>query len=291
MLRRLLLVSVIAGSALVMLRAADTVTFILTDGTRVSGDVASTSEASPAMPNGELNLEKAGADERSYGWEMVAVIDFDGGRPSNAELGALPASGHLLVTKDDARHIGRMVNLRNGTLRWNGTSGRVEPYPVDQIKRIYLDTGAARRAYNYDPNANTGSGGGGGGGETVTGGRQPDGSIFVLANQAWTDSGLMVRKGENLRISATGEIKFGQGDTQRSNANGNAEVRNPRFPVPALPVGGLIGRVGRSAAFPIGVEQARITMPEDGRLMLGINDDGFSDNSGYFRVTITRIRR
>jgi PA-IL-like protein len=125
----------------------------------------------------------------------------------------------------------------------------------------------------------------------VSGGRQADGTIVVLASQPWTDAGLVVRKGENLRISATGEVKFGQGDTQRATANGNAEVRNPRFPVPALPVGGLIGRVGRSAAFPIGVQVDRITMPEDGRLMLGVNDDGYTDNSGFFRVTITRLGR
>ena len=54
-----------------------------------------------------------------------------------------------------------------------------------------------------------------------------------------------------------------------------------------MPVGGLIGRVGNSAPFPIGSNTQRIRMPADGTLMLGVNDQNLGDNSGYFTVTIT----
>ena len=40
-----------------------------------------------------------------------------------------------------------------------------------------------------------------------------------------------------------------------------------------MPVGGLIGRVGNSRPFPIGSNSQPITMPENGRLYLGINDE------------------
>lgn len=276
---------VLISSSLLMLRAQAPVTFVLTNGDRATGDVASFSEASPAMPYGELNLEQAGRDERSFGLEMVAVIDYVGGTPAQAELRALPARGQFLALRNGTRTMGRLVDLRDGTLRWTGADGQRTSYPVSEIARIYIDAGAARTVYNVtsgDAASET---------PVARGGRSGDGSIVVPANQAWTDSGHVIRAGDVVRFSVSGEIKFGTGDNQTANANGNAAVRNPRFPVPALPVGGLIGRVGNGRAFPIGENPGPITLGQAGRLFLGINDDGFTDNSGSFRVVITRGRR
>jgi hypothetical protein len=290
MLRRTLVVTAIAASSVMLVRAFDNVTFILTNGQRASGDIASTSEASPAMPHGELNLEKAGADERSYGWEMVAVIEYDGNKPSNEELAALTSGGHMLVLRDGSRHAGRMASLRGDTLRWSGMSGRVEQYSVGQIAKIYLNADAARSAYNYDPSAKpaipptqpdptTPT--------TPRGRRSTDGSVLVSAAQPWTDTGRSYKAGEVLQIVTTGEIRFGRGDSQRATSAGNDDVRNNRFPVPALPVGALIGRIGNGQAFAIG-SNTTLTIPTTGRLFLGINDDGYEDNAGQFRVVITR---
>ena len=55
-----------------------------------------------------------------------------------------------------------------------------------------------------------------------------------------------------------------------------------------MPVGGLIGRVGNSAPFPIGSNTQPIRMPATGALMLGVNDNELGDNSGFFSVVITR---
>jgi hypothetical protein len=52
--------------------------------------------------------------------------------------------------------------------------------------------------------------------------------------------------------------------------------------------GALIGRVGNGAPFPIGRGTQPITMPANGPLMLGINDDVVQDNSGSFSVNISR---
>ena len=57
------------------------------------------------------------------------------------------------------------------------------------------------------------------------------------------------------------------------------------------PPGGLIGRVGTSAPFPIGSNSQPIVMPADGRLMLGVNDNEPGDNSGAFTVTVTKVSR
>jgi len=44
--------------------------------------------------------------------------------------------------------------------------------------------------------------------------------------------------------------------------------------------------VGNSAPFPIGSNAQAITMPANGVLYLGVNDDGFPDNRGNFQVIV-----
>jgi hypothetical protein len=83
-------------------------------------------------------------------------------------------------------------------------------------------------------------------------------------------------------------VRFGTGEGQVSSPDGNPSVRRNTYPVPAMSVGGLIAKVGRSAAFPIGTNRNPIRMPTNGRLLLGVNDDQRDDNSGAFYVVITR---
>lgn len=285
MIRRLATVAVLAGSAVMVLQAQNTVTFVMTNGEKAVGDFADRTDPNPVMPYGELNLY-AGPEknERSFAQETVAVIAYADGDPSNEELAALPAEGQLLVLRNGTRHPGRIAGLRDGVLRWTGSSGNVEQYPVSQIGRVYLDVNAARRVYNYTPGV------GGGAVKPPAGAVAVGDGIAVHANRPWTDTGLVVRSGEAMRFAASGEIKFGMGDTQRANADGNAEVRNTSFPVSSAPVGALIGRIGTGEPFLIGSRTEPITMGRTGRLFLGINDDGFGDNTGQFVVKVTRGR-
>ena len=55
-------------------------------------------------------------------------------------------------------------------------------------------------------------------------------------------------------------------------------------------MGALIGRIGNGAPFGIG-NQTNVPMPASGMLFLGVNDNNFDDNSGEFRVEITRSGR
>ena len=63
------------------------------------------------------------------------------------------------------------------------------------------------------------------------------------------------------------------------------------YPYPGMAVGGLVAKVGNDKPFAIGSIGTPISMPDNGRLYLGINDDGFGDNSGAFYVKITRAGR
>jgi hypothetical protein len=143
---------------------------------------------------------------------------------------------------------------------------------------------------------NVGAGGGsksganvGGGGGSKSGVNATVSNLAVLADQPWTDTGLNVRAGEMIRFEADGRIIFSQGNQNITGPEGWPSEAGARFPVPQLGIGGLIGKIGPTGRpFAIGARSDAVRMPGSGRLMLGVNDDHYDDNSGAFRVSITR---
>jgi hypothetical protein len=117
----------------------------------------------------------------------------------------------------------------------------------------------------------------------------PEGTgIAVPGNAAWTPTGQTVRRGDRLSFSATGEVRLSTDASDVANANGSrAGRKSAGAPVPDAAAGALIARVGNSAPFPIGENQT-VTMPANGQLFLGINDDHVGDNQGGYRVTLQR---
>jgi PA-IL-like protein len=116
--------------------------------------------------------------------------------------------------------------------------------------------------------------------------------VRVDANQAWVDTGINVSRGDGVAFNASGDIMVAPGAS--AGVGGTPALTSPQYPVPSAMAGALIGKVGNSAPFLIGSNTQPITMPADGGLMLGINDDGFGDNTGSFSVTIiptTQTRR
>jgi hypothetical protein len=119
-------------------------------------------------------------------------------------------------------------------------------------------------------------------------------TITVPGNSRGTDTGIDVRAGEPINITATGLIiagaRVGQvGPDGQTSGGGFGSGINAR-PVPTAGVGALIGYIRQangqmSAAYLIG-SQLSTTVPVDGRLILAINDDNYNDNSGSFSVRI-----
>ena len=271
------LVASVGGYAL----AAERATFILTDGSRRSGQVVFHGDQRENLINGYLNLSNdAGGPEFTYPMDQVAVIDFTGGQPAPAELSELPPSGNFLTLRSGQSQPGTFVNIIGGeTLVWRNTSGETQQYRLSDVTRVYLNPQSARTAFNYNGPAATANAVG-------TSGVAPGGSVLVEANQQWNDGGLTVRKGDRVSFTTSGQISYGQG--MSAGPDGDASLRRPDYPVPQMPVGGLIGRVGNGQPFPIGSNSQPITMPNDGRLMLGVNDNEIGDNSGAFTVVVRR---
>ena len=109
-------------------------------------------------------------------------------------------------------------------------------------------------------------------------------SIAVGADRSWVDTGIDLRAGETVSISADGSIRIAR-DGGPMPAAGGAAGRTDGAPMPNSPVGGLIARVGTSAPLFIG-QNRTLRAPRAGRLYLGINDSYFEDNTGQFNVTV-----
>jgi hypothetical protein len=114
----------------------------------------------------------------------------------------------------------------------------------------------------------------------------------VSARTAWTNTGIQVRSGDELRFETTGEIVFSPRGHVANSAGSVDRLFDSRAPIPSALQGALIGRIasgGRAtgAAFGIG-NLTSVVMPGDGTLFLGVNDSGLNDNSGQFTVKITK---
>jgi hypothetical protein len=261
--------------------AAERATFILTDGARKSGTLTSHFAGRENMFEGKINLGMDDGTELRLPFEQVAVIDFAGGRPSAAELDAVPndRDNHLLVLRGGYSQLGRLVNIIGGdTVRWRNAAGQEQQYAVRDVLRVYLNGETARTVFNY------------------TGSRRNAGqaanpvTIQVDARQPWSDSGLTVRQGEQLSFRAAGQIQYAANRRDTTGPNGNAASRRAEFPASGAPVGALIGKIDQGGApFVIGSQAQPIAMPASGHLYIGVNDSNFGDNNGAYSVTITPL--
>lgn len=289
--------AVIVGAATVLL-AAERATFILSDGERVSGTVVFHTEARSNVraDKNELNLGVANGQERPFPMNQVIVIDFVGGQPDNKELSAIPNSGQLLSLRDGSTRRGRFVDLIGGdTVRWQNENGEQTDIRITDARRIYLNADRSREVFNYKPapppTADTapldptpGNNARDRRGNPIAGIGNP---MSIQASTAWTDTTITVRRGETLKVESSGRVMFSRDRGAIATTAGSGQPGR-QYPVPTLPVGALIGKIGNDGRpFAIG-SGTSISASGTGRLFLGVNDDDFSDNSGAFTVTITR---
>lgn len=271
--------AVIAVAVGVVLSAQASVTMTLR-----SGDTMNVLLVDMGAAGFEVDVRGA---TRRIPMDQVAMVDFGGNvTVRQSWFNDMAALDHLVVFKNGDTMLTEWTDV-GGTspliLRFNTGRGERE-ISANEVARIYLVKPRATANRN-DRNDVT----------PDRGGPQGDGSIAVMAADPWTDSGTTVRTGDYLRFDVSREIRFGEGDDDVATADGNASGRARgllrRVPVASLPVGGLIGKIGNGGQpFSIGSAPEAIRMPANGRLMLGINDLTFDDNSGWFRVFVTRGR-
>jgi hypothetical protein len=105
------------------------------------------------------------------------------------------------------------------------------------------------------------------------------------ASNGWTDSGLMVRKGQRLRITAQGRVSLGAGLYSTPTGLPNQADRDKLMRT--QPTGALIAVIGDDNDDFIFVGANREFIAQrDGRLFLGVNEGNLNDNSGAYDVTV-----
>jgi len=230
--------------------------------------------------------------------ELIAVI----GNDYNAPILEIGASRELVADRD-----GRIYFTANRA-NYNDARGvfRVQVKKEIDLAAMARSADDNNRNDTYDPFYSGDNGsvaapirsrdrGGYNNPNTGRGNRTTEKTIDVPGNQQrGVDTGIDLRSGDQVVVSATGSVTAGRRagvvspDGGRPGAAGVFGAST--YPVPNVGVGALIGYIlssngQASQAFFIG-SQATFTTPVDGRLYLAVNDDNYTDNSGSFSVRL-----
>ena len=280
MFRRIVVTAALASCVATSVWAQTRATYVLTNGEKHNGVIVYGRGDNNLVDN-KFHVNKSGV-ELVFERADVAVIDFAGGTPSSSERDALPDGTGLMIMRDGSMQRGSLHDIRKGdVVQWVNEAGQRNDYALADVKRLYLNPQAARNTFF----STTGTTGPAAQARSVATLNRNTIVVRVDGNQRWVDTGIDVKRGDRLNLSSSGQVIVTPGSTATP---AGARIRSANYPVPTLGVGGLIAKVGDAAPFAVGAGSHQITMPEDGRLQLGINDDEFGDNDGSFSVTIRR---
>lgn len=120
---------------------------------------------------------------------------------------------------------------------------------------------------------------------------QPDNvfDVIVPASACWMNSGVEVKTGQTVTITASGIVNT-WGGNEISNGDPNGQPKNMcgaiECPLQGANYGALIGRLEDLKSFLVGTD-FQLTATKDGQLYFTVNDWECGDNSGEFELTIT----
>ncbi len=121
-------------------------------------------------------------------------------------------------------------------------------------------------------------------------------TVSVPGTQPWTATGIFLNAGAIVQVSASGGVSFSRGSQPAppagdppdclTVANGPYGWRAAPYVANQLPCSSLLGRVGENGVvFYVGAGTTfRAATP--GQLYLGVNDNNFGDNSGFWSAEI-----
>lgn len=112
-------------------------------------------------------------------------------------------------------------------------------------------------------------------------------TVDVAAKKDWTSSGLIVKRGDHLRVTASGTITLDPVSGRTCGPEGISDLVDPKKLMPDQPTGALIAVIssdnddfiflGRSGDF---------TATRDGLLFLSVNEGLLADNIGTFKAVV-----
>src|SRR5688500_4836090 len=129
--------------------------------------------------------------------------------------------------------------------------------------------------------------------DTSSGGSSAPPTFFTIkvgvradaANNGWTNSGLVVRKGQRLRISASGRVSLGRG--RFSTPGGVTMIQDSDKLMRNEATGALIAVIGDdNDDFILVGPRREFVAQRDGVLFLGVNEGDLADNTGSYDIVI-----
>lgn len=103
----------------------------------------------------------------------------------------------------------------------------------------------------------------------------------------WTNTGLVVKRGQRLRINASGRVTLGAGPGRVSTPAGLPTIQDRDKLMRNEPTGALIAVIGDDNDDFIFIGRNReFTAQRDGVLFLGVNEGNLNDNTGVYDVVI-----
>jgi hypothetical protein len=260
--------------------AQEQVTIVRRNGERVSGRFEDWNRPSDAV-----YVRVSPSDQRTLPMRDVLVMEVGGDAanlPAN-EIQAAAGGEHVLVTRGGEMLRGRLTNIEGGEGSARPGEPRTVTFQAGGERRFRLSDVARLYMGNY-PQTSTAP--------TPAPAPGPPGTIrvTVAGNRQWTPTNIMIRQGDRVQFSASGEVQLSADAADKAAAAGSVQGRKaPNAPAPQYLAGALIGRVGGGVVFPIGNQTDPLPMPGTGPLFLGINDDAVDDNQGALEVTIRVI--
>jgi hypothetical protein len=112
-------------------------------------------------------------------------------------------------------------------------------------------------------------------------------SVDVIGKRDWTSTGLIINRGDHIRITATGSVTIDPVSGRTAGPEGSADIVDAKKLMSDQPTGALIGVIGADNDDFIFIGRAaEFTATRGGLLFLSVNEGTLADNTGTFKATI-----
>ncbi|HXG91442.1 MAG TPA: hypothetical protein VNN73_03615 [Blastocatellia bacterium] len=112
-------------------------------------------------------------------------------------------------------------------------------------------------------------------------------TIDVVAKRDWTSTGLIIKRGDRVRINASGTVTLDPVTGRTTGPEGISDLTDTNKLMRDQPTGALIGVIGADNDDFIFIgRSAEFTATRDGLLFLSVNEGSLADNTGTFKAVI-----
>jgi hypothetical protein len=112
-------------------------------------------------------------------------------------------------------------------------------------------------------------------------------TIDVIGKRDWTSTGMIVKRGDRIRVNASGAVTIDPVSGRTSGPEGTSDLADTKKLMADQPTGALIGVIGADNDDFIFIgKSSEFTATRDGLLFLSVNEGNLADNVGSFKAVI-----